>query len=88
MCGLRRRQKRRSKIMAERRLDARLDKVERLMGAGRCAACAGRPEHAVVTTGDDDDSDQEKTLYGDTEPCPICGWQPTTIRIEYVRDWR
>ncbi len=50
----------------------------------RCATCREWPPTRVEYVGEAQEG-QEPAI---PEHCPVCGWEPLTIRVEYVDGWR
>ncbi len=63
----------------------RLARLEGGMPGPRCAHCAGWDSTRVLYVNDWDGERREPTT---PERCPGCGYEPITIRVEYVDDWR
>jgi hypothetical protein len=76
------------------RLSTRLRALERRHApAGRCATCRGWRDCRVVHSDPQmhvlsERWAQEWDLPQPPERCPDCGWEPLTITVQYIEDWR
>ena len=61
-------------------LASRIVHLERSIPRRRCLVCRGWPRTRVTYIGDAQEG-QEPAI---PERCPSCGWEPLTIRVEYV----
>jgi hypothetical protein len=70
------------------KLDTRVDRLERARPPWRCRECRGWPLYRVLYV--DPLPELEYPAPACPERCERCGWEPLTIRVEYVdgEDWR
>ena len=65
-------------------LTRRVIRLERRTPERRCAVCRAWPPTRVTYVGDAQEG-QEPAV---PTRCSACGWEPLTIRVEYVDGWK